>query len=67
MARKLGVSGWVRNRFDGAVEAVVEGPEAAVQAFITWCHEGPAGAYVTNVQVAWEAYTGEFADFRVAR
>ena len=65
MARRCGIFGWVRNRPDGAVEALAEGEEAAVQAFITWCHEGPAGAYVTNVQVVREPYVGEFETFRV--
>lgn len=65
MGRKCGVFGWVRNRLDGAVEALAEGEEAAVRTFTTWCHEGPAGAYVTSVRIVSEAYTGEFEDFRV--
>jgi acylphosphatase len=65
VARAQGLSGWVRNRVDEAVEVVVEGDEAAVQAFITWCHDGPPGAYVSDVQVTTEAYTGEFQGFRV--
>jgi acylphosphatase len=59
------VSGWVRNRAAGDVEAVVEGEEAAVQAFTAWCHVGPPGAYVTEVQVTPQPYTGEFQDFRL--
>ena len=59
------VSGWVRNRYDGDVETVVEGEEGAVQRFITWCHDGPPGARVCAVQVAIEPYTGEFHDFRI--
>jgi acylphosphatase len=65
VARAQGLSGWVRNRVDGAVEAVVEGHEAAVQAFSAWCHDGPAGAYVSDVQVTTEPSTGEFQGFRV--
>jgi acylphosphatase len=57
--------GWVRNRLDGGVEAVVEGDKGAVQAFIAWCHRGPPGAHVTAVQVTMELYTGEFQGFRV--
>jgi acylphosphatase len=63
LARRL--SGWVRNRLDGDVEAVVEGEEDAVQAFIAWCHDGPPGAYVADVQVAAEPYTREFQGFRI--
>jgi acylphosphatase len=65
VARAQRLSGWVRNRMDGDVEAVVEGEEAAVQALIAWCHVGPPGAYVTAVQVTAEPYVGEFEDFRV--
>jgi acylphosphatase len=65
MARAYGVFGWVRNRADGDVEALVEGEEASVRAFILWCNSGPPGAYVTNVQLIPEAYTGEFIGFRV--
>ncbi len=65
VARAHGLSGWVRNRLDRHVEAVVEGEEAAVQAFTTWCQTGPRGAHVTDVQVTIEPYTGEFQGFRV--
>ncbi len=65
MARAHRLSGWVRNRVDGNVEAVVEGEEAAVQAFTTWCHHGPPGAYVADVQVTPEPYAGEFEGFRI--
>jgi acylphosphatase len=63
VARARRLSGWVRNRTEGDVEAVVEGEEAAVQAFLKWCHHGPPGAYVTNVQVTPELYTGEYPSF----
>lgn len=48
-ARALGLSGWVRNRQDGSVEAVFAGAEAAVRAMIDRCHEGPPAARVTRV------------------
>lgn len=50
-ATALGVSGWVRNRPDGSVEAMVSGPAAAVQALIDWAWKGPSGARVTRVVV----------------
>jgi acylphosphatase len=65
VARIQRLSGWIRNRLDANVEAVVEGEEDAVQAFIAWCHDGPPGAYVTDVQATTEPYTGEFQGFRV--
>jgi acylphosphatase len=66
VARAQRLSGWVRNRLDGDVEAVVEGEKDAVQAFIAWCHDGPPGAHVTAVQVTMEPYTGELQGFRIA-
>ena len=51
-ADRLGLTGWVRNRRDGSVEAVVGGPEAAVADFIAWARRGPAGAVVGAVEVA---------------
>jgi acylphosphatase len=50
-ADRLGVTGWVRNRRDGTVEAVVDGEPAAVAAMIAWANAGPPGARVTAVTV----------------
>jgi len=60
-AERLGVTGWVRNRRDGTVEAVVDGGAAAVAAMIEWANTGPPGARVTGVVVG-EA-EGQFAGF----
>jgi acylphosphatase len=54
-----GVSGWVRNRMDGAVEAVLEGPAAAVDRVVQWCHTGPARARVDRVDAQIEEPIGE--------
>jgi acylphosphatase len=51
-AERLGVTGWVRNRTDGTVEAVVDGDPAAVTAMIDWANKGPPGARVTGVAVS---------------
>ena len=48
-ARQLGLSGWVRNRRDGSVEAVFAGPERAVRAMIELCRQGPPAALVSDV------------------
>jgi acylphosphatase len=50
-ARALGLDGWVRNRSDGTVEILVSGPEAAVEALIARCREGPSAARVDEVEV----------------
>ena len=64
-ASRLGVSGWVKNRRDGCVEAVFEGDREKVDQIIQWCHQGPSGARVRNVSVTWGNYTGEFENFNV--
>lgn len=51
-ARGLGLSGWVRNRADGSVEALIEGPEEAVDRFVQAARGGPQGAEVAGVSVA---------------
>jgi acylphosphatase len=51
-AERLGVTGWVRNRRDGTVEAVVDGTPDAVEAILAWARSGPRGARVTEVQVS---------------
>ncbi|HEU0304170.1 MAG TPA: acylphosphatase [Gaiellaceae bacterium] len=58
-ARSAGLRGWVRNRRDGAVEAVFEGPPEAVESMLRWCERGPAGARVDSVEVEWEEPAGE--------
>jgi len=66
-AKRLGVSGWVKNRRDGNVEALVEGDREAVERLIDWCRNGgPPSARVTGVEVQWDAYTGEFDHFKVS-
>jgi acylphosphatase len=50
-ARRLGLAGWVRNQSDGSVEALFEGPVAAVDEMLAWCQHGPANAEVTNVSM----------------
>ncbi len=53
-ARALALSGWVRNRPDGSVEAVLEGEAEKVEAMIAWLHTGPPQAEVQEVQVTEE-------------
>ena len=57
-ARQHGVSGWVRNRADGAVEAVFEGEPVGVDALVGWCRAGPRWAEVTDVRVVDEPVEG---------
>lgn len=61
-ASRLGLSGWVRNRSDGTVEAIAIGPLTAVEAFIAWAHQGPSNARVSRVEV-FEAEIEQLAGF----
>jgi len=62
-AERLGVSGWVRNRSDGAVEAMVQGEAGAVDELVRWAHRGPQLAEVERVEV--QPGSGSFAGFEV--
>ncbi len=53
-ARARGVDGWVRNRRDGSLEAVFEGPADAVEALVEFCRRGPRWAHVEKVEVEEE-------------
>ena len=50
-ARQLGVTGWVRNRPDGRVEAEFQGPPDAIERAVRFCRHGPARAHVADVEV----------------
>lgn len=64
-ASSLGLTGWVKNLWDGRVEVVAEGEEKLLHALIARLKEGPPGALVENVDVTWEEYRAEFTDFRI--
>lgn len=57
-ARAAGVTGWVRNLGDGRVEAVFEGPDAAVDRLVSWCRTGPPRADVADVEIRREVPEG---------
>ncbi|MCO5107070.1 MAG: acylphosphatase [Burkholderiaceae bacterium] len=62
-ARRRGLAGWVRNRSDGTVEAVVAGDPAAVDEMTRWAARGPPAARVTRVDA--EPASGEFDGFEM--
>ena len=66
-ARKLGLSGWVRNEPDGTVAAVFAGPSAAVAAMVDCLWQGPPSASVTAVETWDEKLAGLPPEFRVTR
>ncbi len=64
-AKRLGVTGWVRNRNDASVEILAEGEEDSIKEIVSWAHHGPSAARVETVDVRYRSYTGEFSDFRI--
>jgi len=64
-ARELGVTGYVRNRWDESVEVVAEGQRQAVDELLAFLRVGPRAAFVTGVDVEWLPPTDEFERFEV--
>ncbi len=64
-ARRRELTGWVRNLWDGRVEAVFEGEASEVESMLAWCEHGPTSASVTEVQATPGTPTGEFENFRI--
>jgi acylphosphatase len=64
-AMSLNLTGWVRNLYDGSVEALFEGDDTNVQSMLEWCKKGPPHSVVRHVDASEEPYTGEFRDFRI--
>ncbi|MDO9509385.1 MAG: acylphosphatase [Thermovirgaceae bacterium] len=66
-ALTLGLSGWIKNRPDGSVEAVIQGSRVSVDEMIRWVHIGPAGAEVRDVRLHACDYDGTLLDFAILR
>jgi acylphosphatase len=64
-ARRLGLTGWVKNRLDGSVELLAEGEDDAIRELTSWSNHGPSAARVDHVDVRWRGYTGEFSEFSI--
>ena len=64
-AAELGLTGHVRNAWDGTVEVVAEGQRAGLEALLAFLHVGPPAAVVTQVDVRWVAPTGVYDRFEV--
>lgn len=60
-AQELGVTGWVRNRRDGSVEALIQGMPESVDMFIAWARHGPESAVVNAVKIT--DGSGDFDEF----
>ena len=64
-AQRLGLTGWVANRWDGAVETVAEGQREALDGFQAFLHRGSPYSIVQQVDIKWETPTGKFERFGV--
>ena len=64
-AKKLCLTGWVRNIYDGRVEIVAEGDEVNILELVKWSKHGPSHACVKNVEILWEKNQNEFSDFSI--
>lgn len=64
-AVRLNLTGWVRNRWDGTVETVAEGPRSALELFERYLHRGPMAATVDHVEITYSEPTGEFSGFHI--
>ena len=62
-AQRLGITGWVRNRREGTVEAVVQGDDTAVAEIIRWANHGPQWARVEKVDVMPDQ--GSYSEFEI--
>jgi len=65
IAHQLDIRGWVRNLYDGSVEAVFEGGKEDIEQAIKHCCMGPPGARVEDVGVTWEDYKGDLEGFQM--
>ncbi|GMU93491.1 MAG: acylphosphatase [Candidatus Hydrogenedentota bacterium] len=64
-AEALNLSGWVKNRYDGAVEAEFEGPKAALDQMLAWCEAGPRFAEVSHVESTWLTGEAKYRGFQI--
>ena len=65
VAYSLGLRGWVRNLYDGRVEALLEGDRTAIENALRTLRVGPPGAVVDNIDIKWESYIGDQKEFHI--
>jgi acylphosphatase len=65
LASKLGLNGWVRNLYDGRIEALFEGSRELIEQAIQECWKGPAGSSVRNIDVRGEESPAEYKSFEI--
>jgi acylphosphatase len=66
-AHNMGLTGWVRNRWDGKVEVLAEGERQILERFLALLRRGPRSAYVSELKFDWMEATGDLEGFIVRR
>ncbi len=66
-AEELGLKGWIRNRHDGDVDAVLQGNNEKIEAMIRWMERGPSRALVQNIEVEWKKPEKLYEGFLIRR
>lgn len=66
-AKELNINGWVKNTFDGKVEAMLEGDENNIREMLSWCGKGPSMAFVSNIEILEQPYIEEYKEFTIKR
>lgn len=64
-AEARNLTGWVRNLYDGRLEAEFEGAKPSLESMRLWCEEGPRFARVSHVETTWTTGPIQFEDFRI--
>ncbi len=64
-ANAFGLTGWVKNLYDGRVEVVAEGEKAKILSYIRLLEEGSTWSRVDNISVDWQQYKGDLTSFRI--
>jgi len=64
-AESMGLTGWVRNTYDGQVEVLAEGPRNILEMLLEYLRRGPRSAFVTEIRQEWEPPTSEFSTFEI--
>lgn len=65
VAISLGINGWVKNLYDGRVEAIFEGDNSLIEKAVNKCRKGPPGSLVKEIDILREEYSGELKGFEI--
>jgi acylphosphatase len=64
-ARRMGLTGWIRNEPDGSVYVLAEGSDSMLETFVHYLEQGPRSAKVESLKTNWSKATGEYDSFEI--